>query len=96
MSTILELHDVTCALQKGTNVFHDVDLQVNDGSCHCQLSSSFYVSLAGDIVMLQGRSGSGKSTLLKCVAHLIDHSGEVLYRGRYVPAIPSHVQQLIE
>ncbi|KAF8910940.1 P-loop containing nucleoside triphosphate hydrolase protein [Gymnopilus junonius] len=62
---ILELRDITCYLEKGTNVFSNITFSVNDG----------------DILVLQGRSGSGKSTLLKCIAHLAMHTGDTLYRG---------------
>ncbi|KAF8201826.1 P-loop containing nucleoside triphosphate hydrolase protein [Pholiota molesta] len=65
---ILESKDITCSLEKGSNIFSDVAFRVHEG----------------DILVLQGRSGSGKSTLLKCIANLIAHSGSIKYRGRYV------------
>jgi len=73
---ILELRSIKCSLEKGTNLFSDVNISVNEG----------------DIVVLQGRSGSGKSTLLKCIAHLVLHDGETLYRGSTPQAfgIPSY------
>ncbi|KDR81621.1 hypothetical protein GALMADRAFT_221489 [Galerina marginata CBS 339.88] len=62
---ILELRDISCYLEKGTNIFSRICFVVNEG----------------DILVLQGRSGSGKSTLLKCIAHLALHDGNSLYRG---------------
>jgi ABC-type iron transport system FetAB ATPase subunit len=63
---ILELRDITCYFEKGTNLFSNLNIKVDEG----------------DILVLQGRSGSGKSTLLKCIAHLVMHSGQKLYRGK--------------
>jgi len=63
---ILELKDITCSLEKDSNIFSDVAFRVEEG----------------DVLVLQGRSGSGKSTLLKCMANLIAHAGSVIYRGR--------------
>jgi len=75
-SSILELRNIKCSVEKGTNLFSDVNISLNEG----------------DIVVLQGRSGSGKSTLLKCIAHLVVHDGETLYRGSAPQAfgIPSY------
>jgi len=74
--SILELRNIKCSLEKGINLFSDVNVSVNQG----------------DIVVLQGRSGSGKSTLLKCIAHLVPHDGETLYRTSTPQAfgIPSY------
>ncbi|KAF9482767.1 P-loop containing nucleoside triphosphate hydrolase protein [Pholiota conissans] len=63
--SILELKDITCSLEKGSNIFSNVAFKINEG----------------DVLVLQGRSGSGKSTLLKCIANLVAHSGDVNYRG---------------
>ncbi|KAF8798033.1 P-loop containing nucleoside triphosphate hydrolase protein [Phlegmacium glaucopus] len=65
---ILQLSNIKCSRDQGINLFSDVNIDINEG----------------DIVVLQGRSGSGKSTLLKCIAHLVLHDGETLYRGRFV------------
>jgi len=75
-SSILELRNIKCSLEKGVNLFSNVNISVNQG----------------DIVVLQGRSGSGKSTLLKCISHLVLHNGEILYRGSTPQAfgIPSY------
>ncbi|TFK42572.1 P-loop containing nucleoside triphosphate hydrolase protein [Crucibulum laeve] len=62
---LLELRNVSCSVEPGQPLFHDVNLSVNEG----------------DILVLQGRSGCGKSTLLKCIAHLVLHDGETRYRG---------------
>ncbi|KAF9005660.1 P-loop containing nucleoside triphosphate hydrolase protein [Cyathus striatus] len=64
-SSLLELRQISCSMDSGQPVFHDVNLSVNES----------------DILIIQGKSGSGKSTLLKCVAHLIPHDGQTLYRG---------------
>ncbi|KAF8163311.1 P-loop containing nucleoside triphosphate hydrolase protein [Crassisporium funariophilum] len=75
-TNILSLQNISCSLEKGSNIFSNINFSVNEG----------------DILVLQGRSGSGKSTLLKCIAHLILHSGQTLYRGSTwrVPGIPSY------
>ncbi|KAF9454500.1 P-loop containing nucleoside triphosphate hydrolase protein [Macrolepiota fuliginosa MF-IS2] len=64
--SILELRGVTCEVAPGQPLFENVSFVVNEG----------------DIVVLQGKSGSGKTTLLKCIAHLVLHKGNILYRGR--------------
>lgn len=63
---ILELRDITCEVSSGQTLFQDVSFSVNEG----------------DTIILQGKSGSGKTTMLKCIAHLVLHKGNVLYRGR--------------
>ncbi|KAJ3514834.1 hypothetical protein NLJ89_g2140 [Agrocybe chaxingu] len=81
MAPLLELRNITCYLEKGSNIFSDINFTVNEG----------------DILVLQGRSGSGKSTLLKCIAHLVMHSGETLYRGKTAQAIgiPSYRTRIL-
>ncbi|KAF5358311.1 hypothetical protein D9756_001564 [Leucocoprinus leucothites] len=63
---LLELRGITCEVSPGQPLFHDVSFSVGEG----------------DIILLQGNSGSGKTTMLKCIAHLVLHKGNVLYRGR--------------
>ncbi|KAJ3562374.1 hypothetical protein NP233_g9617 [Leucocoprinus birnbaumii] len=64
---LLELRGVTCEVSPGQPLFHDVSFSVGEG----------------DIIVLQGKSGSGKTTMLKCIAHLVLHTGNVLYRGSF-------------
>ncbi|KJA27202.1 hypothetical protein HYPSUDRAFT_35802 [Hypholoma sublateritium FD-334 SS-4] len=63
---VLELMKISCSLEKGVDIFTDVNLSVNEG----------------DVLVLQGRSGSGKSTLLKCIANLAAHSGDIVFHGK--------------
>jgi len=74
--SLLQLRNIKCSRDKDTSLFSDVNITINEG----------------DIVVIQGRSGSGKSTLLKCIAHLVLHDGEILYRGSTPQAfgIPSY------
>lgn len=82
---ILELRDITCEVSSGQTLFQDVSFSVNEGALKkmmipCRLIIN---SLSpGDTIILQGKSGSGKTTMLKCIAHLVLHKGNVLYRGR--------------
>ncbi|THH31133.1 hypothetical protein EUX98_g3040 [Antrodiella citrinella] len=62
---ILEVKAVGCSKAKGQPILSDASFVVNEG----------------DIIILQGKSGCGKSTLLKCLAHLNQYDGEILYRG---------------
>ena len=45
---------------------------------------------AGEIVALLGPSGCGKTTLLRVIAGLQPHSGDVLWQGRSLAAVPAH------
>ena len=45
---------------------------------------------AGEIVALLGPSGCGKTTLLRVIAGLQPHTGEVLWQGRSLAAVPAH------
>ena len=44
----------------------------------------------GEIVALLGPSGCGKTTLLRVIAGLQPHTGEVLWQGRSLAAVPGH------
>ena len=48
------------------------------------------VARAGEIVALLGPSGCGKTTLLRVIAGLQPHTGDVLWRGRSLAAVPAH------
>ena len=62
---VIEFRNVSCRIG-GTQVLHELDLQVR----------------AGEIFVLLGRSGSGKSTTLKLVNRLLSpSSGEILVNG---------------
>ena len=45
---------------------------------------------AGEIVALLGPSGCGKTTLLRVIAGLQPHTGDVLWQGRSLAAVPAH------
>ena len=45
---------------------------------------------AGEIVALLGPSGCGKTTLLRVISGLQPHTGDVLWQGRSLAAVPAH------
>lgn len=51
------------------------------------------LSLAeGEILGIIGSSGAGKSTLLKCINHLTEYEGEILFSG--IPITKMHGKEL--
>lgn len=81
---VLELKNISCSLEKGVDIFTDVNISVNGGVYLPFLSFRVIYSCksSGDVLVLQGRSGSGKSTLLKCIANLAAHSGDIVFQGK--------------
>ena len=74
---MLEVRDLGVVID-GTEILSGVDLRVGDG----------------EVVGILGPSGSGKSTLLRAVAGLVDvTSGDILWDGESVVAIPPHQRQ---
>jgi urea transport system ATP-binding protein len=61
----------------GSHTLWDVSLDVPKGSC----------------TVLMGRNGMGKTTLLKCIMGLLNvRSGEILYGGRNLLALPAEAR----
>ena len=54
------------------------------------LADASLTARAGEIVALLGPSGCGKTTLLRVIAGLQPHTGEVLWQGRSLAAVPAH------
>ena len=70
---MLSLRDVSVTLD-GTDVLHDVSLDLPDG----------------DVLAVLGPSGSGKSTLLRAVAGLEPANGTIAWDGRPLDGVPTH------
>ncbi len=65
----VKLNDISKSFQKGTNIIHNINLEVNDG----------------EFLVLVGPSGCGKSTTLRMIAGLEDPtSGEIFIGERFV------------
>ena len=54
------------------------------------LADASLTARAGEIVALLGPSGCGKTTLLRVIAGLQPHTGDVLWQGRSLAAVPAH------
>ena len=64
-----------------------VSAQLGGGTVLADVSLTAH---AGEIVALLGPSGCGKTTLLRVIAGLQPHSGDVLWQGRSLAAVPAH------
>lgn len=73
---MLEIKDLN-QFYGGSHTLWDVSLDVPTGSC----------------TVLMGRNGMGKTTLLRCIMGLLTvRSGEILYRGRNLLALPAEAR----
>ena len=64
-----------------------VTVQLGGGTVLANVSLT---ARAGQIVALLGPSGCGKTTLLRVIAGLQPHTGDVLWQGRSLAAVPAH------
>jgi ABC-type cobalamin/Fe3+-siderophores transport system ATPase subunit len=69
MASVLQVSNLSLQRDEDDKIFENVSFKLYEG----------------DIVVLSGRSGSGKTTLLKCLAHLNQYEGEVLFHDRFDP-----------